>query len=180
MVFGGDNRSRPTRVPRVTVIDHGFERLLLVVPADGMPLIRQALNAIVEECGGSESTRAVREGCALLLLAADYLAGLPYPVVSLHDLPMAGLNLPKNLSENTTGAELAVFFYKCVERVSGDPTEWLSQRAIDMAIAEDPVLSQKHQLAEAEKEAQAAKSQVADLLKQLELVRQELEQAKRS
>ncbi len=164
----------------MTVIDHGFERLLLVVPADGMPLIRQALNAIVEECGGSESTRAVREGCALLLLAADYLAGLPHPVVSLHDLPMAGLNLPKNLSKETTDAELAVFFYKCAERADCDPAVWLSQKAIGIAIAEDPVLSQKHQLAEAEKEAQAAKQQVAELLAQMEAMKQELDQIKQS
>ena len=133
-----------------------------------MPIVRAALDAIVEECcGNSNSTRAVRDGIALELLAADFLAGSPSPLISVC-LPeisvlMPRLTVPKNLNVDTTRADFAAFLWRAAIAGEFDPEEWLSEAAIEEAASADPEIEQQRQLALSQQEVKRLNEEVERL-----------------
>lgn len=142
--------------------------MTVIVPPGGTAIVRSAINAIVRECDGSRASRPVADGVALVLLAADYLAGTPAPLVQLSDLPiiMRTPTVPRSISPGLDSEALSLFLFRSVQQAGQDPSAFLSEASIAQALDADPILRSEHEKREMEQTIKRLKAEVEALRQQ--------------
>ena len=139
--------------------------MTVIVPPGGTTIVRAAIDAIIRECDGSRASRPVADGVALVLLAADYLAGTPAPLVQLSDLPtiMRTPPVPRSISPELDSEALSLFLFRSIEQAGKEPSAFLSESAIAQALDADPILRSEHEKREMEQTIVRLKAEVEAL-----------------
>jgi uncharacterized protein (DUF58 family) len=142
-----------------------FQKMTVILPPGGTAIVRAAFDAIIRECDGSTATRPVADGVALVLLAADYLAGFPAPFLKISDLPsiMATPSIPRSVSHDLCDEALSLYLYRVVEQAERDPIAFLSPDTINKALDADPLLKAEHERREMQQTIQRLQAEVEAL-----------------